>query len=426
MKRYIYNFNWLFLDKIIRIFGGLFIGIWIARYLGPENFGILSYAMAFIAFFSFLSTLGLNSIVVREIAKDENINDSVMGATFYLKLYGGILAFLLGSILIFTMKTDDVLLQMMVILLLVGYIFQSFDTIEYSFQAKVLSKYIVIAKNSAFLVSSLLKIYLILNEFDVIYFAIISLLEIFLSSVFMILIYLKLGFSIMTWKANHTVMKALLKDSWPLMLSTFFITIYMKIDQIMIESFLDMQSVGLYSVAVRLSEAWYFIPTIIVGTLMPYFVKLKDSNYELYIYRLKQVNTGMFWMSFIVGLIATFFGETIIILLFGEVYKDAFMALSLSIWAGIFVSIGLATSFWVISENLQIYRLIGTGIGVMLNIVANYFLIPEYGITGAAVATLITQGLGIWVIPLFFRPIRGFTVMSITSIIPLYLLKGKK
>ena len=426
LNKYISNFNWLFLEKVIRIFGALFIGFWIARYLGPERFGMLNYSIAFVAFFSFFSALGLKSIIIREITKNEEKYEKIIGTTFYLKLIGGIVAFVLGTFFIYTFKIDDVATQNIVILLLLGYIFQSMDVIDYFFQAKVLSKYVVIARTLAFMVSNGLKIYFIVFQFSVIYFVFAVVLDMFLSSLFMFLIYKKMGFVIQNWKLDIVLAKSLLKDSWPLMLSAFFITIYMKIDQIMIEYFLNMQSVGLYSVAVSLSEAWYFFPTIIISSLMPYFVKVREMSRSLYLYRLKQVYTLMFWMSIIVGVVVTFFGQEIIIFAFTEVYKDAYLALVYNIWAGIFVSMGMASTLWLIAENLQIYSLFGTAIGVFLNIIANFILIPEYGISGAAIATLITQGFGLWVVPLFFKPIRSYVFISITSIMPIYLIKGKK
>jgi PST family polysaccharide transporter len=335
-------------------------------------------------------------------------------------------AFIVGCIAIFVYKPSDIVSQTLIALLLLGYIFQAVDVIDYFFQAKVLSKYVVFARSIAFVAASILKIYFIIFQYSLIYFAIASLVEIILGALFMYLVYKQLGLGLSDWEMNRSVSKKLLRDSWPLMLSAFFITIYMIFDQVMIESFLDMQSVGLYSVAVRLAEAWYFVPTIIISTVMPYFVNLKETNTDMYNYRLRQINTLMVWMSIMVGIIFTFFGEYIIILMFGESYKDAYIPLSLSIWAGIFVSVGLSSSLWVISENLQIYRLIGTMISVGLNVLGNYILIPIYGISGAAIATLITQGIGLWVIPLFFKPMRQFTIMSITSILPIYLLKGKK
>ena len=136
MKNYIYNFNWLFLDRITGIFCVLFISILVARYLGPENFGLLSYAIAFTAFFSFLSNLGLNSIVVRNIVNDEKNYEKIVGTAFYLKLYGGIFALILGSILIIILKYDDSISQAIVMLLLLGYIFQSLDVIDFFFNQK--------------------------------------------------------------------------------------------------------------------------------------------------------------------------------------------------------------------------------------------------------------------------------------------------
>jgi len=387
---------------------------------------MLSYSMTFVSFFSFLSSLGLPSIVVREIIKDETSHDKIIGATFYLKLCGGGIAFILGAIIIFLLKPEDNTVQTLVTLMLFGYVFQSLDTIDYSFQSKVISKYTVISRNISFIMSGSLKVYFIVYKYELIYFALASLLDIAVSSVFMLLIYFKLGNSVNKWRIDLVIIKKLLMYSWPLMLSSFFIIIYMKIDQLMIEKFLDMKSVGIYSVAVRLSEAWFFVPTIIVSTVMPYFIKVREVDNNLYQYRLKQINTLMFWMAISVGVITTVYGENIINLLFGSEYKESYLALSLNIWAGVFVSIGLAASLWLISENLQIYRLYGTMIGVVLNIAGNYFLIPLYGISGAAMSTLITQGLGLWVVPLFFKPMREYILMSFTSILPFYIFKGYK
>jgi O-antigen/teichoic acid export membrane protein len=423
INKYLFNLNWLFLDKLIRGFGGIAITILIARNIGPENFGVLSFAITITAMFSFMSNLGLNSIVIREITKDKKNSERLVATTFYLKLIGAVVAFISGTAVIYFLKAEDSEIQFLVMLLLLGYVFQSMDAVDYFFQAKVLSKYVVISRNLAFFVSGGLKVLFVFLNLDVAYLAFAFVFDLALSSLFMFLIYKKVSHFNGSWKLDHVLAKSLLKDSWPLMLSTFFIMLYMKVDQIMIEHFLDMESVGLYSVAITLSEAWYFIPTIIVSTLTPYFVKLREEGRYLYLRNLKKVNTLMFWMGVIVGVVVTIFGQEIIALLFGHDYKDAYLALSLNIWAGIFVSIGVASNLWLIAENLQIYRLIGTSIGVCLNIIGNYYLIPIYGISGAAIATLITQGLGLWLFPFFFKPLRVFTLISITSIFPIYLVR---
>lgn len=399
--------------------------ILIARNLGPESFGVLSFAITVVAMFSFLSNLGLNAIVVREITKDIERSQGLVATAFYLKLIGGIAAFFLGSVVIFVLKQDDIEIQFLVMVLLLGYVFQAMDAVDYFFQAQVLSKYVVISRNIAFVVSSGLKLCFVFLKFDVLYLGFAIVFDLALSSLFMFLIYKKTNYSDESWMLDRILAKQLLKDSWPLMLSTFFIMIYMKVDQIMIETLLDMESVGLYSVAVTISEAWFFMPAIIVTTLSPYFIRLRDEDTNQYLRDLKKVNTLMFWMSVAVGAFVTLFGQEIVVYLFGQEYKDSYLALSLNIWAGIFVSLGLASNLWMIAENLQIYRLVGTSIGVCLNIIANYYLIPIYGISGAALATLVTQGLGLWFFPFFFKPLRIFTLMTITSILPIYLLKNR-
>jgi len=427
IKKYFYNFNWLVIDKIIRVFGGLFIGVWVARYLGPIDFGILNYSLAFVAFFSFLSTLGLNSIVIKEVLKHEKLFEQIMGVTFYLKLLGGVFALILGSLFLFLLNPEQNEIKMIITILLFGYIFQSIDTIDYALQSQIMSKYVVFSRSIAFIFSSILKIYFIMNEYSLIYFAITIVLEMIVASFFLVTFYKKLGFAIRKWKFNLRIAMKLLKSSWPLMLSGFFIIIYMKIDQVMIESFLGMKEVGLYSVAVRLSEAWYFIPAAIISTLFPYFINLKDLDESLYIYRIRQLITFMFWLGTLVGFMGMMFGEEAILFLYGEVYKGAYLALAINIWAGIFISIGMVlTGIWMITYNLQIYSLIGTLIGVILNIVGNYYLIPQYGIEGAAFSTLVTQGFGLWITPLFFKKIRIMTVVSLFSIIPVYILRKSK
>lgn len=420
------NISWLFFDKVLRIFGGLVIGVWVARYLGPEKYGILNYSLAFIAFFSFFSDLGLNTIVIRELTKKSILQEKLLGTAFALKLIGAFFAIFFSIVTINIVKNNDFNVKVMVSLASLCYIFQSFDVIDYLFQSEVMSKNVVIARNGGFLFASLAKILLIVFRMNVFYFAIAFIIETLISALLMISIYLKKKSSIRLWKYDKIVAMNLLGYSWPLMVSLFLITIYIRIDQIMIESFLDMSQVGLYSVAVRLCTSWYFVPSIIISSFMPYFLKIKEQNYQLFKYRLRQINSLMIWVGIAAGICSLLFGKQIIVMLFGYEYVDSFGALSFNIWAGIFISLGYASNLWVISENLQIYRLIGTSISVVVNIIGNYFLIPVHGIAGAALATLITQIVATWITPLFFKDIRYFTVLSIKSIVPIFGEMNKK
>ena len=426
MKARIFNnISWLFFDKIIRIFGSLVVGIWVARYLGPEQFGILNYGMAFVAMFSFLPNLGLNQIVVRDITKHPEKTNQIIGSSFVLKLLGSSLAVALIVLIVLSLNKTDTLVKYVIILFSIGFIFQAFDVIDFFYQSQMLSKYVVFSRNITFIIVTGIKIFLILHEYDLIWFVITATFGLFLDALFLIIAYTKTHKFILNWRLDKDMAFELMKNSWPLMLSAFLISIHMKIDQVMIGNILSTKQVGIYSVAVRLAEFWYFIPSIIVSTLMPYFVELREKKNGLYHFRLIQLYSLMFWMGVSVGIFALFFGEDIIRLLFGEAYTGAYSALVFNIWNGIFISQAIARGIWMINENLQIYRLYNNLIVVNINIITNIILIPKIGITGAAIATLLTQALGTWVVSFLWKPLRASTWGMIKSTNPMYLIRVK-
>jgi len=420
------NISWLFFDKIIRILGGLIIGIWVARYLGPEQFGILNYGMAFVAMFSFLPNLGFNQIVVRDVTKYPEKTNQILGSSLVLKLLGSSLAVALIILIVLNLNKTDTLVKYVIILFSIGFIFQAFDVIDFFYQSKMLSKYVVFSRNITFTIINGIKIFLILYEYDLIWFVITATFGLFLDALFLIIAYTKTHKSILNWRFDKDMAFELMKNSWPLMLSAFLISVHIKIDQVMIGNILDTKQVGIYSVAVRLSEFWYFIPAIIISTLMPYFVNLREANQKLYNGRLMQLYSLMFWMGLSIGIFVMIFGEDVIRLLFGEAYTGAYSALVFNIWNGIFLSQAIARGIWMISENLQIYRLYNNLIVVNINIITNIILIPKIGITGAAIATLLTQALGTWVVSFLWKPLRASTWGMIKSANPMYLIRVKE
>lgn len=414
------NISWLFFDKLLRILGGLLISVWLARYLGPNDFGILSYALAYTALFVIFSHLGLNQIVVREIVKNKELSNSILGTAFILKLIGG--AFAIVAIATTLQFTDtDNLTRSIILITSIGLVFSGIDVIDFFYQSQILSKYVVIARNSAFILSGSFKIYLIIFQYDLIYFAWANLFDVISASILLIIIYKSSGYRIFKWRYSHKLAKRLLGFSWPLGISVCLVTIHLKVDQLMIGSMLDADQVGIYSVAAKITETWIFIPTIIISTLIPYFVSLRETDSSLYKARLIQLYSFMFWFGVSISVLSVFLGKTIIIVLFGAAYSDAYIALSLNIWAIIFMSQSAAKSIWVISENKQVYGIIVNGMGVIVNIGMNFLLIPKYGINGAAIATLLTRLATNWLIPLFIKPYRENTWNSIKSVNPFYL-----
>ncbi|MFT0849653.1 flippase [Achromobacter sp. F4_2707] len=389
--RYFNNTAWLFGEKIIRMFVGLFVGIWVARYLGPEKFGVFSYAQSFVGLFATIATLGLDGIVVREIVKDESKTNELIGTTFVLKGMGALAVLILLAIaILFT--SHDSHTNKIVFIIASATVFQSFNVIDIYFQAKVLSKYVVYANTISLFISSIVKITLILSSAPLIAFAWAILFDnLILALGYIYFLKTSSLLQIKNLRFNALTAKILLNDSWPLIISSVVISIYMKIDQVMIKEMIGNEAVGQYSAAVRISEAWYFIPIVITTSLFPAIVNAKSTNDEIYYARLQKLYNLMVLMALSIALPMTFLSDWTIEILFGKAYNEAASVLMIHIWAGIFVFLGVASGKWFTAENEQFLAFRRTLYGLITNITLNYILIPIYGIQGAAIATIVSQ-----------------------------------
>jgi len=403
---------------------GLFVGVWVARYLGPERFGVLSYAMSVVVLFSALSSLGLNSILVRGLVNFPKKRDEFLGTAFILKLSGSGLVLILLSITLYFMG-DDRQSNLVIFIIAAGLIFQSFNVIRFYFEAKVLSKYFVSAQFVSLIVVSIAKLILIWMGLPLIYFALVVLIESIILAVGLSLVYLKQNFSILSWQFKPKTATGLLKDSWPLILSAIVVSIYMRIDQIMIKQMLDFTSVGNYAVAVRISTVWYFIPVAITNSVFPAIINAHKKDERLYYSRLQKLYDLMVWLAIAVAIPVTFLGNDLIRVVFKGNYPLTFSALRIHIWAGIFVFFGIARGKWLLVENLQKYSILYLGTGAIVNVILNFILIPSYGIQGAAVATLFSQMTATYIAPLFFKEMRKSCYMFHAAFVPIHLFKRR-
>jgi O-antigen/teichoic acid export membrane protein len=405
--KYFKNTGWLFGEKILRIVVGLFIGVWIIRYLGPEQFGDFSYALSFVGLFTAIATLGLDGIVIRELVKDESRRDELIGTAFWLKLMSafGVLVILAIAV---NFTSNDTSINTLVFIIASATIFQSFNVVDMYFQSKVLSKYVVYLNVISLFLSSMVKIALILNEAPLIAFAWLILFDSFVLASGFIYFYIKniSTFNVKHLKFSKSTAVDLLRDSWPLILSGIVISIYMKIDQVMIKEMMNAEAVGQYAAAVKLSEAWYFIPMVIASSLFPAIINAKKQSEKLYYVRLQKLYDLMVWMAIAIALPMTFLSDWLVDLLYGGQYNQAGSVLMIHIWAGVFVFLGVASSKWLLSENLQIFSIINTTIGAVVNILLNYILIKNIGIEGSAWATLISYFIAAYLSLLFFKKTR--------------------
>lgn len=425
MKYYI-NTSWLLGEKILRMISGLFVGIWVARYLGPERFGLFSYAQSFVGLFAVFATFGLNDIVIRELVKDESRRDKLIGTAFWLKLIG---AFVVLGILAIAINftSNDNYINLLVFIIASAMIFQSFNVIDFYFQAKVLSKYVAYTNMISLFISSVVKIVLILIEAPLETFAILIVFDSFILACGFTYYFLKKStFNIKKLTFSKPTAIALLRDSWPLILSGIVISIYMKIDQIMIKEMLGASAVGQYAAAARLSEAWYFVPVIISSSLFPAIINAKKISEDLYNDRLQKLYDLMVWMAIAIAIPTTFFSDQVVELLYGEQYNQAGSVLMIHIWAAVFVFLGVAFGKYLTVENLTKKYFYRSLLGAILNITLNYTLIPKYGINGAAIATLLGQFTANYVYDFFDGDLHYQLKMKTRCFFPIHILKRYK
>jgi len=203
------------------------------------------------------------------------------------------------------------------------------------------------------------------------------------------------------------------------------ISVYMRIDQVMIKEMLNDAAVGQYAAAVKISEAWYFIPIAITSSLFPAIVEVRARSRELYMLKLQQLYRLMIWLSIIVASAVAFLSDVIVFYLFGGAYSLASNVLVVHIWTGIFVFLGVAFSKFLIAENLGKKALYRTVFGAASNVLLNYLLIPAYGIMGAACATLIAQAMANLGYDFFDKDLRGHIRIKLLAFSPFFLVKKR-
>ncbi|TSE22735.1 Polysaccharide biosynthesis protein [Tepidimonas sediminis] len=409
------NIGWLFLDKVLRMGVGLLVGVWIARYLGPEQFGLLNFALAFTGLFAAISGMGLQGIVVRDLVRDPDGAPLTLGTAGVLMLIGGFVSYLLILVTIAYLRPDDPLARTIVAILGAMQLFRASEIAVYWFESQVQSKYTVWVQNGAFLVFAAVKVALILSHAPLTAFVWATLAEAAVVAAVLLIVLGRRGPARKKLRINAERAKTLLRDAWPLMLSGMAITIYMKIDQIMLGQMVGDEEVGIYSAAVRISEIWYFIPLIITSSIFPTIIEAKKRSEVEYNNRMQRLYDLMIVTSVGIALLTTALASRLIGILFGVNYAAAADVLVIHVWAAVFVFIGVAGSKWMLIEGCTSLNLHRTVLGAVSNVVLNILLIPYFKSQGAAVATLLSYAVAAFLADFFYNKTRDMFYMKLRS-----------
>lgn len=428
MRKIIANISWIFFDKTFRMLTGILVGIWIARYLGPSEFGILNYAILFPTIFSSIAGLGLTTVLMLECVsvQDDSLKQhSLVSNGIVMKIVGGILMYVLVVCLNYIFNRHNPLLFLLINITGSVLILQSSDVIDTYFQAQTKARLSVIVKLVAFALAAVVRIYGLLTHQNILFFIIVNIAELGIGYGLVIGAYQYFsGRSIgdMIRAVDQQVVRNLIQISWPIMLTEFFVFVYMRIDQYMIESLSSNRELGLYGAVVRLSEAWYFISIAITTSFYPKIASLWDNDRQGFYRNYQQMLNLLIYISVGVAIFTTLFADSLIGLLYGPKFLGGGVILSVHIWTGLFVYLGVGTSNLFVINNLQQFVFGRTIVGAIINIVLNYWLIPRYGALGASVATLIAQFCSVYALNFFYvraKPIFYLQSRALFSVLTL-------
>ncbi|MBP3964817.1 flippase [Paenibacillus sp. DLE-14] len=421
------NSSWLVIEKIINMFIGVFVTAIIARYFGPELFGQFNYAFALVTLFTAFSTLGLETLTVKTIVDKEYDEGRILCTSLFLRVFGGIILTIIAAIVIKIIEPNERNLHLLVLIMSFTMVVKSFEVIEYWIQAYQKSKISSLIRIYVYILTALLKIIVVIFSGNLFHLSLIYVIDGAVTGLALIIAYFKIRHDAAKWKLDMGYAKNILSKSWYLILSGLMITLYMRIDQVMLGAMMqDKAENGVFSAAVRIAEMWYFVPLAIITSFKPVILNTKKVDEVSYLRSIQLLYNIVTWLSIGFGVLVVLISKPVIKVLYGAEFSDAASILSISIWAGTFAMLGTARSIWLISEGLQRYTMVYTFGGLVVNIVLNYILIPHFGAHGAAIATLAAQITANVIMLSFFKNTRVSTVMILRSFISLPIIRKSK
>ena len=410
------NAAWIVGCKIMQSLINLVIGMITARYLGPSNYGVITYVASVVAFALPIMQLGLKHTIVKEFVQSPDKEGEILGTALVINIISSIVC-MIGSVA-FVMfvdagETETILVCALYSLTL---IFQATEMTQYWFQAKLLSKYPSIASLCAYIVVALYKIYLLVTQKSIVWFACSNVLDYFLISVILMVIYRKISNQrlAINWRTGWEM----LSKSKYYIVPSLMVMIFQHTDRIMIKLMIGEAETGYYSAAITCIGITSFVFSAIIDSARPVILEEKERNSVLYEKRVIQLYGIITCMSLAQSLGMTLLAQPLVSFLYGAEYVKTASILAVAVWYITFGHYGSVRNIWILAENKQKYL---TGINVLgatANVVLNYCLIPVWGAIGAAIASIITQFFTNVIIGFVFDPIRQNNQLMMKSLNP--------
>jgi PST family polysaccharide transporter len=390
VRRIVENSGWMMGEQVLKLVGALAIGILIARHLGVSQFGELGFAMAYTGLFSILGTLGLNRIGVRELvtARNEGRDPAaILDTMLAMRVVVGLLLAPLSVGIAWFFDQGNLRL---ILILAPMFLLSSLDVVELWFQSQTMAKRTSSARSLTYLLVAGFRIVLLVTNAGIAWFTAAYLLEFVGAAIALFVVFRRSKARFELSRVDPRLAARLIGESWPEIIAGFAGLLFIRLDQVMLGNLMGNHAVGIFAVASRLSESWYFVPIALVSSTFPSIVRVRDSDPAMYVRRIGNLMRGLVALSYGAILVTTLAAPRVIVMLYGAQYQDSARVLTIHIWCGLFMALGLASGSWIMAEKrvkLNLYRNL---CGAAVNIVLNLVLIPRYGPVGASFATLIS------------------------------------
>lgn len=427
VKKIINNIGWLIFDKIFILLLQFFVGVKIANYYGATLFGQYSYAISLVAFSNIFFEL-INSRVLKKYYTKENFNILVFNTNFF-KNSIAIILFFIPIIYKFFYKIDNTLFYLLILLCLDNILMTATSGIENFFEYKLEAKRIVISNNIVKIISYFLQyICMILNK-GIIFIAIVRCIG---SLIRVIILKYQYNSSYLGKLENKSVkldIKLIVKiidESKYLWFSFVSFLIYTQTDRLMINHYLGVEEVGVYTIGMQLSNILAILIGPIQNSLFPKFLELYRNDYQKYYNFYKLTNTIITQFYLIITLISIIVVKYTFKYVYSSQYDGAILIYSILAFSVFIKANGSLQTSHMTIKNITKKSFYKTLVSLILNIILNILLIPKYGINGAAIATLITQFIALFLIDFFIKEYQEQAIIQLKSLNLIYLIKEIK
>lgn len=377
------NLFWAVLGKMVSLLSGLIVGIIVARYLGPEQYGLMDYVISLVFLFQSFAIFGLDAIEVREEARNRQPFQVIIGTAFGLKIVLSVI-FMIAVIATSWWMDADGYTTLLVAVYSLSIVFNTLGVIRNYFMAIVQNEYIVKAEIARTLIGIGVKLILLLCHAPLIGFMAAYMFDFLLVASGYVMAYrTKIG-RLSEWRFDATVGRYLLRESFPLLLTSVAVIIYQRIDHVMIGQMIDKVSVGYYSVASRFVEVLIYIPMMLAQTITPVLVSARERSEQDYVRKGQQFMNFSLWCSFLAAALTSLLAYWIVRYTFGISYLAAVPVLQVLAFKAASVALSNTAGAMLVTEGLQRWAILRDGLGCIVCVVLNYLLLPRYGIMAAA------------------------------------------